>query len=68
MTSWTVTQTNRRIVRRWRAPALRLVKLSSGPAIFNSWTTIQRWTDEDPEAFRKFSGVDFAYQSDDFHC
>ena len=61
MTSWTVTQTGR-----YRA-AVEGAGITDWASFI--WTSdIQqfdfdaRWTDQDPEAFRKFSAVDYAYK------
>jgi dipeptidyl aminopeptidase/acylaminoacyl peptidase len=59
MTSWTVTQTNR-----YKAAIEGAGITDWGPFLWTSDISQvdydQRWTDENPEAFHKFSAVDFA--------
>ena len=59
MTSWTVTQTNR-----YKAAIEGAGITDWGPFLWTSDIAQvdydQRWTDEDPDAFSKFSAVDFA--------
>lgn len=59
MTSWTVTQTNR-----YKAAIEGAGITDWGPFLWTSDISQvdydARWTDEDPEAFSKFSAVDFA--------
>jgi dipeptidyl aminopeptidase/acylaminoacyl peptidase len=61
MTAWTVTQTNR-----YKAAIEGAGVTDWAPFVWTSdlqqFDYDARWTDEDPEAFRKFSAVAFAYK------